>query len=700
MHLRLLSVLLVLLFIEGVANAPAQSSLSETSSTPMRLTIRHIEPKGVGYSHGYTTIDGFLSPYEPLNGKWIPFTDLRGHILNDGRFAANAGIGLRYIDSSLWKNRIWGANTFYDYRKTSHRAYSQVGLGLESLGEVWDFRLNGYLPVGAKKSVYYDVGFDHFVDNFMLLKRKREFVMKGADAEVGMHVKIGRRFNDLLYFAAGPYYLTGGKTAWGGKVRGAIDPCDYFRLEASASYDNVFKWIGQVQLSLSIPIGPKCRSGCLNHCSSSAFICKRAYQRVDRSEIIPVNHKHYESIAINPSTGLPWFFVFVDNQSSSNGTIESPYPTLFDAQTNSKPGDVIYVFEGDGTSYTLTSTFQMQNDQHLWGSGADQSLPTTWGRIRVPPLTAGYPLIKLAAAQAFDIITLANRCEVSGMHLIYDSSNTSHRAIFGSNITDAQIQKNHIDYMGDLANAGISLFDSSGLFDILNNSLTVGGSIQGTGRGIVIEFNTITINSIYNINQNNLIINGSIENGCYGIGTFISSAVGNNNSSSFHVAQNRLVVGGSIKNGGAGIATRSGASNDNFSNYDIDQNSLIINGLIENGAFGIHIGSAAGNNNFSKFHVGQNHLRISGSIIAGGSGILVGSAAVNDNFSILSIAQNSLTIPSGIGGIGLDIPGVGTGGLIFLNLTDNVFYPYPIQITQGTPFHIIQYGNNPNPTGL
>ena len=55
----------------------------------------------VGYDTGYTTLEAFLTP------NWIksyqPFLDARGHILNNGTFASNLGIGLRYLlDPNSW----------------------------------------------------------------------------------------------------------------------------------------------------------------------------------------------------------------------------------------------------------------------------------------------------------------------------------------------------------------------------------------------------------------------------------------------------------------------------------------------------------------------------------------------------------------------------------------------------------------------
>ena len=179
----------------------------------MRLNARHIEPGGIGYGLGYTTVEGFFPLYNGWE-NWVVFLDGRGHVFNDGRPAANAGLGVRYLRDT----RVWGVNSYWDYRNTHRQHYNQVAAGLESLGRIWDFRLNGYLPVGEKKSHNYRTRFDEFKGHHAILRQKFEFVLAGANAEVGAHVNTWRHVP--LYFAAGPYYLTGkGKTTWGGEAR-------------------------------------------------------------------------------------------------------------------------------------------------------------------------------------------------------------------------------------------------------------------------------------------------------------------------------------------------------------------------------------------------------------------------------------------------------------------------------------------------
>lgn len=125
-----------------------------------RTAIRHIESGGIGYEDGYTTLEAFFAS-DPSHGVITPFLDGRAHIFNNGKWAANTGIGVR----ALWGNRAYGINSYYDYRNTGRFNSNQIGLGLETLGELFDFRINGYFPVGRKTSSPYDSVFGSFFGN-------------------------------------------------------------------------------------------------------------------------------------------------------------------------------------------------------------------------------------------------------------------------------------------------------------------------------------------------------------------------------------------------------------------------------------------------------------------------------------------------------------------------------------------------------
>ena len=430
---------------------------------PERLTARHIEAKGIGYNQGYSTIEGFFTHPDWTSGKFVPFLDVRGHIFNNGKPAANAGVGLRYLDSM-----VWGLNAYYDYRKTEHQNYNQVALGFEALGlgEVWDFRLNGYFPVGRTKSHFYHPKFHKFKQHHMIISLKKEFAMTGTNAEAGYHFNAGRHVD--LYAAAGPYYFAGdGKHAIGGQGRLYGTVWEYVGIEVKGSYDNVFRGIIQGEISFIIPFSSKkqvkIREG--RSCSRDTALRKRAYQRVDRQEIIVLDHKREHKTAINPATGLPWFFWFVDNTSHSLGTFESPFPTLVQAQNASSPNDVIYVFPGDGNMTGMNAGITLSTNQKLFGAGTVQTINTSYGKVKISAQASSVPFITNSTG---NVVTVASGNEISGMGLVATNAAGSTLIFGGGGIRNISIHNNLLS--GAVKHTGMDI-TGSGQFEIFANEL-------------------------------------------------------------------------------------------------------------------------------------------------------------------------------------------------------------------------------------
>lgn len=276
----------LLLLCSALSSYLLASEYETCGPRPYQVKIRHIEPDGIGFTKGYSSLDLSLS-CPSCDDHLVSFLDLRGHVFNDGKFAVNTGLALRWLPECSC--RVWGINLFYDYRQTHKRPYNQISMGLEALGERWDFRVDGYLPVGAKRSRAFDFSFDFFPDNSFLLTGKRELAMKGIDAEAGYHFTEIDAFD--LYAAIGPYFYAPGKfgdNTVGGRLRLLSTICTYLTLEAALSYDHIFKWIGQGALSLNFPFGPRKRV-----CCDSLLLEERLYQPIWHNEIIVIDrHRH------------------------------------------------------------------------------------------------------------------------------------------------------------------------------------------------------------------------------------------------------------------------------------------------------------------------------------------------------------------------------------------------------------------------
>lgn len=491
----------------------SQISADDTSCTSEhtlnRASIRHIESKGLGYSDGYTTLEGFFVPLSALNTRWVPFIDVRGHVFNDGKPAANGGLGLRYIDS-----RVWGGNVYYDFRKTSHHTYNQISFGLESLGRYLDYRVNGYFPLGSDKGSLGSPSFDSFSGNSIYITRKQELALKGANAELGVHIAKVKGID--FYSALGPYYFGHDtKHTFGGEFRLGMDVRSILRIEGNTSYDHLFGWIGQGQISLSYAFTPKTisRKPKKRSCSSNTFVRDRAFQRVDKQEIVVVTTQKKKSVAINPATGLPYVVWFVDNTSHSQGTYESPFNTLADAESASSSNDIIAILPGDGTDRGMNNGITLKANQKLWGMGTKHALATSVGDIQIKPVASGLPVISNSGVDG-DVITANQGGEISGLRIeqvqfkwsgVY-ASNSIGSYLIENNIISTALQGNGVYLEGTSSGTAGRIVNNT--FIATDSTHTLGVSLQELSGSFVIANNLFA-----GINENSVFGGSTISAG-------------------------------------------------------------------------------------------------------------------------------------------------------------------------------------------
>jgi hypothetical protein len=256
---------------------------------PKRITLRHIEgPRDLTSSYGtnYSTVEMLIGPEYKL-GQFLPMVDLRGHRFDNTKYASNVGFVGRYIPDNFCK--IYGANAYWDYRQGSWGGFHQLGVGIEVLGRRWDFRANGYIPLKTTERIKTCV-FDDYIGDYVITRRKIEFVSYGYNAEVGYLAVRSDKF--LLYGAASLYYLSGrgiSTDTRGGKFRIRPQYKDYIAIDLSVSYDNIFRAVYQAEVLFTIP---------LYHIASHKYEKNRCgltdrqiYQPVERYEIMPIGKK-------------------------------------------------------------------------------------------------------------------------------------------------------------------------------------------------------------------------------------------------------------------------------------------------------------------------------------------------------------------------------------------------------------------------
>jgi len=256
-----------------------------------RVEIRHIvgnqEKKCIPFATNYTTLDIFTAPdYRP--GQMFPFLDLRGHRFDNNTYAANAGIGGRYVpnDYSGFCDML-GFNVYYDYRQGCVGYYQQIGAGIEVLGRRWDFRANGYAPFGARRHIK-TCFFNDYVGDFYARRQDIESVSYSFNGEVGYLAVNGKNFS--LYMAGGPYFLARGRccTSTVG-VEARIRPKykDYVALDLSARYDDLFGTIWQAGIIFTLPLYQISNQN-ERPCGLRDW---QIYQSVERFEVMPLSKR-------------------------------------------------------------------------------------------------------------------------------------------------------------------------------------------------------------------------------------------------------------------------------------------------------------------------------------------------------------------------------------------------------------------------
>lgn len=276
--------------------APSDPVECEVASYPFRVHISNMEGRWVGIDEGYSTLGLFTTLPFFENCNYEPFIDLRGHYLNDGRKAANAGTGVRYWNSQ--KRSVIGFNTYYDYREGKWHSYQQIGAGAEYLSMRGDFRINGYLPIGKRERHSSTKIFDDFEGNFFATCREQRPAMWGIDGEFGRWLKRKEPCDFLdIYGAVGGHYFfskTHHMHAYGGELRVAANVGRYFSFELKAGYDSVFNAIVQGRVALTFPIDNTYFSGLCNTSSACAtssecLVRELTLQSVHRQELIAVD---------------------------------------------------------------------------------------------------------------------------------------------------------------------------------------------------------------------------------------------------------------------------------------------------------------------------------------------------------------------------------------------------------------------------
>jgi hypothetical protein len=460
-------------------NSETESSPTTTQTEDNTFSIRggiRYTTEGAGYERGFSSFEAFFPLFQTPRRN---LTFLEGRLLldNDANLGANVVLGQRFFDASA--NRVYGGYIAYDNRDTGRNSFNQIGAGFETLGEDWDFRINGYIPIGDTRKQVSETFFNPFFQgNALLLNHARQYeaAVSGVDAEFGGRLaRLGN--SGTLRGYLGAYYISvkEGDDAVGVRGRLEVRPTDYATLNLSVQHDGIFdtRVVGSVGLTFpgSSARGNGTKPRGLDRMGDTV-VRQSAIMVAEQSEIKQVP-------TINPQTGQPYRFQHVNlGLGASNGSIESPYGNIQDAlnATVRDGNDIVYVQSGTNPGI---APFIIPDNVQVLSTGPVQILNTTQvGLLRLPMSGTGVLPVIRAGLLPEPGVTMGNNTVLGGF-LIDGSSGPG---IFGQNIRNVRIQDNVITNSAD---QGILLNNVTGRVAIADN--TINRTLGQLSSGILIN---------------------------------------------------------------------------------------------------------------------------------------------------------------------------------------------------------------------
>ena len=518
---------------------------------PGRLWINtNYADRGLGYEGNYLTLGGKSRLFQDrLDGRWLFEGRVHHSLEDDGGFFANVGIE-RVFSIPAAKADVSVA-VFFDHDGDDQQVFSDGFNQLGVTGTIktpgWDLIGNGYFPVGTDSYIVGDhTGINCFVGNNIALQAGVESALRGFDVTLRSRPKQLAFVNGTIDIGGYQYDSDVVDAFAGGRVRIGFQILNGLMVSAEVNHDERFDTTGV--LSAGWMFGAT-SSGYGNEWAGLA----RDLDRTVRNDHI-VRFSQDLVLAIDPDTGLPYNVVHVDNTAVAavgDGSFETPFATLAEAEAASITDDVIFVAFGDGTTNGYDTGIVLKDNQFLLSDGGTQFLPLPDGTLLQVSDKGGIDreAATISNPGGNEVVRLADNNVIGGIDI--DATGATF-GINGTGVTDGLINETNVsgatldglhlsNALGDwmITNStfnnnlqdGIlieNIFDSTSTFTLIGNTAN-GNTFEGIDfRNWDASMLTLTDN-ITNSNARHGVL---IENALNGLGTGNDVLITNHTSDS------------------------------------------------------------------------------------------------------------------------------------------------------------------------
>ena len=531
--------------------------------------------QGLGFDGSYLTLGGKTRLFQDfLDGRWLLEGQFNHSIEDDGGLFVNIGIERVFSISSANADISFGV--FYDYDEDDQQTFSngfhQIGVSGAIKTPRFDLIGNGYLPVGTDNFTLGDItGASPFVGNNVALQAGIESALQGFDLTLRTRPKQLAFGNGFVDFGVYHYDSDIVDPFAGGRLRAGFQLINGIQLAAEVNHDERFDTTGALNLVFNF-------GGYRNGRGSEYAGLARDLEQYARNDHI-VRFSQDLIVATNPLTGQPFNVIHANNLQLGvgDGTVESPFATLAEAEAASSVDDIIFVNVGDGTDTGYQDGISLQDRQQLLSGGGTQFIQNIDGTL-VELTTPGSVAATISNAGGNEVVLLADDNVIGGINI--DATGATN-GVFGSGISggtfnDTTITGATLDGVGLVNVAGDFSFTNNTITNNMRDGVFVDGStdptavfnftnnIVDTNVGEGIHLADFQATSVF-LNNNQTSNNGGngveIENALNPLGTDIlltnhlADANGENGVSIEEGSGSVAVVGGNFtNNAGAGLS--------------------------------------------------------------------------------------------------------------------------------------------------
>ncbi len=482
-----------------------------------RLGIRY-NSANTGHEYGYFGFEGF-APLAQVPGHSVTFVEGRVLVQQNAAIGTNLLLGQRFYSPE--GDRSYGGYISYDTRNTGRSFFSQLGLGLETLGDV-DARLNVYIPLGITRNRVADgftgaftivpsgtgVGVNLALDRFQGFEAAATVV----DLETGGKIlPLGER--GVLRAYGGLYYLSasGSPSVVGVKGRLEALPADFLNLGASLQYDSLFQTRAAITVGITFP-----GSAYDNSPNRDTLPKLRGIDRLGES-IARQNAIHVldptiagqqqigRVFATSTVTGNPLRILLVNQTGGGggNGTETTPFTDTATAAANATTGDFVFALANAGAPASAGFTIPDQ----VTVLSTQSQIPINAVEISNiqlnPPFTRGAGILVPISGT----VTMGNSTVLSGFEVTATPGNS---AIQAANVGNVLIQDNTIASNGGFGVALTTVNAAS----VVNNQITSNGAAGIRAQepsNLLLQGNTVTATNANGIRVTNVTGNAVIS---------------------------------------------------------------------------------------------------------------------------------------------------------------------------------------------